>query len=78
MQAVLVSSAAPRRAGGLWWVHLCGARPPHPRASRHTRAIVASSALGNEWGLNIVVDFNRKCFQIEMTLITAGCIICCE
>lgn len=78
MQAVLVSSAAPRQARGPWWVHPRGAWPRHPGASRHTRAIVAFSLLGNEGGLNIVVDFNRKCFQIEMTLITAGCIICCE
>lgn len=47
----------------------------------HPRAIVVFLLLGNEhWmlGLNIVVDFNRKCFQIEMTLITAGWIIYCE
>lgn len=55
-----------------------GARPHHPGAATHTRAIVVFLLLGNERGLNIVVDFNRKCFQIEMTLITAGCIICCE
>ena len=46
-----------------------GPAPP-PRPCRRTRAIVASLLLGNGRALNIVVDFNRKCFQIEMTLIT--------
>lgn len=62
-----------------WGGLLCGSGGCTPGLSpTHTAAIVASSLLGNERGLNIVVLFNRECFRFEMTLVVAGWIICCE